>query len=514
MKTGSRIVVNTGILYARMAITVFISLYATRLILTALGVNDFGIFNVVAGAISMLTFLNSAMASATQRFMSYAEGAGNTQKVKSIFNVSVILHLIIALLVLILLEGVGYFLFDGVLKIPPARIEVAKLIFQFMIVSTLFTIISVPYDAVINTHENMLLFAILGVIEAILKLAIALYITYSAYDHLIAYGLLTAALSIVLLIVRRIYCHRKYEECEINLKKYYNRCVFNEMTGFAGWTFLGSSTSMLANYGQGVLMNFFFGTVVNAAQGISGQVSGQLGAFAVTMLKALNPIIDKSEGAGNRLLMIKAAMTGTKASFLLLIFFYIPVFIEMPYVFNIWLSNVPEYAIIFCRLLLLRNLVEQLYITISSSISAVGNIRKFQIYASILRIIPLIISYFLFYFKYPPHYLYLTFIAYSLAESILTIYFSNKYYDLPVMSFLKNVIGRCVLMLLVSALLSLIPFSLMEPGFIRLMTVGMVSTLSVIVTSWYIGFNIEERNSLSQVLGSLSQKFKFKNKTL
>lgn len=482
-----------------MAITVFISLYATRLILNALGVTDFGIFNVVAGAISMLTFLNSAMASATQRFMSYAEGAGDFDKVKNIFNVSVVLHVIIALLVLLLLEVVGYFLFKGVLKIPEARVAVARLIFQFMIISTLFTIISVPYDAVINTHENMMLFAVLGVVEALFKLGIALYITYSSFDHLTAYGFLTAGLSIILLVIRRVYCLRKYEECQINLKKYFDMAVFREMTGFAGWTFLGSSTSMLSNYGQGILMNMFFGTVVNAAQGISGQVSGQLGAFAVTMLKALNPIIDKSEGAGNRTLMIKASMTGTKASFLLLIFFYIPVFIEMPYIFNIWLKNVPEYAIIFCRLLLLRNLVEQLYITISSSISAVGNIRKFQIYVSILRFAPLLFSYILFFYNFPPYALYLVFIAYSLSESVMTLYFSNKYFNLSISLFLKDVIGRCILMLLVATGISIVPYLMMEEGIIELIIVSLISTVSVTITAWFIAFNSDERASLKQV---------------
>jgi Na+-driven multidrug efflux pump len=189
---ANRVVKNTGILYARMAITVFISLYATRLILNALGTTDFGIFNVVAGAIAMLTFLNSAMAGATQRFISYAEGAGDTEKVKTIFNVSIVLHLGIALLVGLVLEVGGYFLFDGLLKIPMDRLATAQLIYQFMIVSTVLTIISVPYDAIINAHENMLIFAILGVVEALFKLSIALYITYNGSDKLVMYGLLTA----------------------------------------------------------------------------------------------------------------------------------------------------------------------------------------------------------------------------------------------------------------------------------------------------------------------------------
>ena len=180
MKPAKRVAINTGILYARMAITMFISLYSTRLILAALGAEDFGIFNLVGGTIAMLTFLNVAMAGATQRFMSYAEGEGDIQKQKNIFNVSVLLHFLIAIIVIILLEIVGYFLFKGILKIPDERIGIAKIIYQFMLVSTFFTIISVPYDAVINAHENMLLVAILGVVEAVSKLGIAFFVTYTS----------------------------------------------------------------------------------------------------------------------------------------------------------------------------------------------------------------------------------------------------------------------------------------------------------------------------------------------
>jgi O-antigen/teichoic acid export membrane protein len=207
LEAAKRVAKNTGILYARMAITVFISLYSTRLILAALGVEDFGLFNVVGGVISMLGFLNSSMAAATQRFMSFAQGAGDLEKVKRIFNMSSLLHWGISILVFILLEGAGYFFFHGILNIASDRIEVAKLIYQFMVISTLFTVISVPYEAVITSHENMLVYAVMGVIEAVLKLGIALYINYSQMDHLVMYGILMAALSIFLLLVTRVVYH-------------------------------------------------------------------------------------------------------------------------------------------------------------------------------------------------------------------------------------------------------------------------------------------------------------------
>ena len=212
MEQAKRVAKNTGFLYARMAITVFISLYVTRLVLAALGAEDFGTFSVVGGAIAMLTFLNAAMTAASQRFMSYAQGEGNNHKQKNIFNVSVLLHFFIAIAVVLLLEGAGYIFFNGLLKINPERMHAAKLIYQFLIVSTFFTIISVPYDAVINAHENMFFVAVLGIIESLLKLGIALFITYTVFDKLISYGFLMALLAIFLLLVRRVYCHRKYEE--------------------------------------------------------------------------------------------------------------------------------------------------------------------------------------------------------------------------------------------------------------------------------------------------------------
>ena len=385
MQAAHRVAKNTGILYARMAITVFISLYATRLVLAALGVADFGLFNLVGGVIAMLGFLNSSMAQATQRFMSFAQGQGDLEKVKRIFNMSIILHAGIAVLMVLVLEIVGYFFFTGILNIAPERLEVAKIIYHFMVASTFFTVLAVPYEAVITSHENMLFYAILGIIEALLKLGIALYITYSVLDHLVAYGFLMAALSVFLLLLRRIYCHRNYVECVLNFRKYYEKDLMKEISSFAGWSLLGSASSMIANYGQGIVINVFFGTLVNAAQSIAAQISGQLGAFSLTLSKALNPLIDKSEGAGNREMMLKATLGGTKISFFLLSFLYIPFLVKMPYILSLWLKNVPEFTVIFCRLLLIRNLIEQFYIPLTNALGAVGNIKKYQIVLIVLR---------------------------------------------------------------------------------------------------------------------------------
>ena len=505
MTALNRVVKNTWILYVRMALTIFISLYATRLTLSALGVTDFGLFNLVGGVISMLTFLNTAMAAATQRFMSFAEGAGDYQRQKEIFNVSTVLHIIIAILVFLILEIVGYFLFDKVLAVPSERLEIAKMIMQFMVASTVFTIISVPYDAVINAHENMLLFAILGIIESIFKLGIALFLNVTPYDKLTTYGLLMTFLPIILLFIRRAYCHRKYEECQIDFKKYFSRRTFKEMSSFAGWSFLGASSSMFANYGQGIVLNVFFGPVVNASQAISGQVSGQLGAFALNMLKALNPLIAKSAGAGDNKMMIRASALGAKVSFFLLIFFYIPVLLEMPYIFSIWLTDVPPFAIVFCRLLLIRNFIEQLYIPLSTSIAAHGNIKKYQVYSSILNFMPLMLSYVLFRLDFEPYYLYISFIIYSLLSFILTLYFSFINFQFPITSFLKDTVLRCLGVLFIAGFCATIPMFLMNIGIERLLLISLISLITSILFIWIIGLTINEQNNIKNLI--------FKNNT-
>ncbi len=500
MQAANRVIKNTMFLYARMGITIFSSLYATRLILSALGVSDFGIFNLVGGLITMLIFLNAAMTQASQRFMSHAHGKGDNTEQRSIFNISLVLHFTIALLAVLLLESLGPFLFDGLLKIDPDRIDAAKTIYQFMIVSTFFIIISVPYNAVINANEDMLFVAILGIFESLLKLGIAIYITQSLGDKLIVFGLLMALLSMIIMFIKSFYSHKKYEDVRINIRKYFDKALFKDMISFTGYTLIGQSTSIITGYGQGFILNIFFGTIVNAAQGVVGQVSGQLGAFAGTMLKALNPMITKSEGAGNRQLMLNASFAGSKISFFLLIFFYIPVILEMPTIFNYWLVEVPEYTIVFCTLLLLRNLIEQLYITLYSSIASVGNIKHFQIYNAILNIFPLPIIYMLFSFGFSPVALYVVFIFYSIFQGSLYLFFAKRECGMSIKSYFEEVIAKSLLTLFAITLIVLVPYFLVEVEPYRLLSVVVVNIFAFLFVVWFIGLSKIEKDFIRQLV--------------
>jgi O-antigen/teichoic acid export membrane protein len=438
--------------------------------------------------------------------MSYTEGEGNKEKQKNIFNISVILHFGIALLLGIVLLGAGYFFFNGILNIPAERMYAAHMIYSFMIVSTMFTVMTVPYDAVLNAHENMLYYAIVGIVESVLKLAVAFVVVYTVADKLIVYGALMAGISLAVMIIMRVYCHRKYEECVFKPRRYYDKALMKEMTGFAGWNFLNSFSSIITNYGQNIVLNIFFGTIVNAAQGIANQLCAQLSVFANTMLKALNPIITKKEGGKDRDSMLKISMMGSKIAFFLLMFLFIPVFIEMPFIFNVWLKDVPYYTIIFCRLLIIRFLIEQLFITLNSAIDAVGNIRNFRICQSIQTLSILPIAYILFSLQYPPYLLHIIFILFACISIAITLYFTHKICNLSIRLYFTQIILRCVISFAVIMLIAFIPTLLMNVSKTRFLVVTILCVVLYIVIIWFYGLSKEEHI----IIGQLKEFIKIK----
>ena len=391
MQIANRVIKNTGFLYAKMGITMFVSLWVTRLILNSLGASDFGIFNVVGGAIAMLGFLNVSMASATQRFMNYAEGEGDKEKERSIFNVSVIMHLVIALAVGVLLVFAGYVFFGGVLNMPPDRVAAAKIVYGSLIVSTVFTVIAVPYDAVLNAHENMLFFSVVGVVESLLKLSVAFVVVYTSFDKLIVYGVLMSCIPLMMLCVMRMYCHRHYGECVISPRRYYDHETMKEMTSFAGWNLMSTSASMICNYGQGIIMNNFFGTIINAAQGVAGQLNGQLQVLSSNFTKAINPVMGKSAGARDKDLMKRSIVESSRVSSVLYLAVAIPVFVYAPYLLRLWLKNVPEWTIPFIRCMFIMNFIEYYFIPIYRAIESYGRIKALAWWNVVANMLPVVI---------------------------------------------------------------------------------------------------------------------------
>ncbi len=491
-----------------MGITVFISLYTTRLILNALGASDFGIFGVVGGAITMLGFLNGAMTGATQRFMNYYQGKSDTLQQLKIFNNSVLLHWGIALLVGLILEMAGLFFFNGILNIAPDRIDAAKWIYQFAIASTLFSIITVPYDAAINAHEHMLYYAVIGVVESILKLIIAFVIVYTVADKLILYGLLMAILAILMLFIKRIYCRLHYEECHMSLKKYFDKAVIKDLSSFAGWNFIGSAGALIGNCGGSIVINNFFGTTINAAENVGSQLRGQMLAFSNNMLKALNPVITKNEGAGNHQEMMKYALTGCKLSYQMFAILALPFLVETPIIMKLWLKDVPEWTVCFARFQMVVALSEQLTITFWTMLGAVNKIKELSLFNGCACFFPLFIYILIFSLGAEPYWLYIIIlINFGGIINAYKVYLCKRYCNLDVLCYLRSVVLPCVVISLLSFAIGFSLHFFMEVGILRLIISLAITFLSYVLFTYLWGYNKEERALINGFLLQLKSKF-------
>lgn len=500
MSAANRVIKNTIWLYVKVGVQLFTTLLATRIILNTLGASDFGIFNIVGGAIAMLGFLNTSMAVATQRFMSYSEGEGNVERQKAIFNVSVVMHLSIAAITCLALFILGFVLFNGVLSIPSGRDNAACFVYASLIVSTIFTIISVPYDAVINAHENMRFYSIVGIFQAVLKLLVAFACIYVTYDKLITYSFLMACIPGVTLIIMISYCHKRYDECIFNTRKYFNKGILKEMTGFAGWNFLGISSSMVGNYSQSIILNHFFGVMVNAAMGIITQLCGQLMVLTNNMMKAVNPVITKLAGSKKEEEMLHWSFTSCRFSYLLLAWIAIPFCFESNFILNIWLKNVPDWTVIFIQLQLVRTLLEQLSLGLNTALNAQNRIKTLNIQSSYLYFIALVVICLLFWAGYPPYMLFISMIVLVVVQTLMKLELCHRYLDMDYSSYFKEVLYPSVLLTISMVLSGILSSSLMEESLLRTIITFLSMWGVMLVMCFFFFLKKEEKTMLLGVI--------------
>lgn len=506
--SANRVIKNTGYLYVKLGISMFISLYTTRLILNSLGASDFGVFNIVGGAISMLGFLNGTMADATQRFMAYTDGTGNKEELKRVFNVSLILHFGVAILSAILLFALGFFFFDGILNIPPDRVSAAQVVYGSLIVSTMLTMMTVPYDAMITSHENMQYYAIVGLLESFLKLSVAFAVVYTTADKLIVYGILMACIPMITMLIMRIYCHRKYEECIVKPRKYYSREKLNQMLTFFACNVSMGACGVVTFWGAGIILNYFWGTILNAAQGIAVQLSGQLSVLSCNMLRSINPVINHLSGEGNLKKMSRTAMLGCKYSYFLLAFIAVPFLLEMRGVLKLWLKNVPDYAVIFCQLQVIRVMLDQTLVCLRTAINAQGDIKRFSFCMTILNLLPLALVPICFWMGLQPYWLHLVWIfCWSILGMGVTVYYAWRNCELSVGLYVREILLRCFFITVLAVLAGLAVQSFMEVSLIRLVVCFAVSISVFVVGVWILGTNEEEHLKFKSLLRNVASRF-------
>lgn len=505
---SNRIIKNTIYLYIKTGVSLFVWIFTTRVILNNLGTSDFGIYNIVGGAIGMLGFLNVTMATTVQRYLNYDESKHDIEILKSIFNVGIVFHVIIAVFLIVLFLGVGYYMFHGVLNIPSDRLFAAKVVYVSFMISTLFTVVSVPFDAVINSHENMLYYSIIGIIETMLKLVVAIVIQFSSYDKLIVYGVLMSAISLNSLTLMYIYCHRKYEECIVAPQKYYSKCVARRMLSFAGWNFVGTTSSVVGNNGINIVLNHFFGVIINTSAGIASQIQGQLFVLSNNMLKALAPVLAKEEGAGNTTSVLTYSYKGCKYSYFLFAIFAVPFFIETPYLLCIWLGGVPEWAVLFVRLQLIRGTIESITMPMRKVLEAKGKIGHYNMVVFIFNILPVFFLFIFYNCGLNPywHYIVAIFLMVIVVDT-WKIYCCKKYCGLKFLDFFSIVIRPCLIISFVAFFLGYIPLVFLVSSFIRVCLI-VVITSTVMLVGIYISFTESEKMIFCSLVQKTRSKFK------
>jgi O-antigen/teichoic acid export membrane protein len=490
-ENNKRIAKNTLLLYFRMFLSMGVSLYTSRIVLNTLGVMDFGIYNVVGGVVMMFSFMNSSMISATQRFLSFEIGKNDIKQLKKIFWMSINIHAIIAVVIFILAETIGLWFLNSKLIIPLERIEAANWVYQFSIFSFMFTIMGVPYDAMIIARERMNVYAYISIVEVILKLIIVLILVWIGYDKLKLYSFFVFFVSVVVWIFYKTYCNRNFKESYYVL--FWDKKLYKTLMSYAGWNLFGNIASVGMGQGVNILLNLSFGPVVNAARGIAYQVNGAVNGFVGNFQMAMNPQIYKSYAADDMQYMQQLIFQGSKYSFFLLFFISLPILMETETILRWWLKNVPEYTVLFCRLVLVNTLIDCISGPLMVAAQATGKIKVYQSVIGGLLLLILPISYVFLRLGFAPQVTLYVSIIISVLALFSRLWIINNLINLSISKFTKSVLLPIFKVVLLSLIFPLIIKYCFEKQLINFLAVSFTSILSASTSIYLLGFRKEEQ---------------------
>lgn len=490
-ENNKRIARNTLMLYIRMLFILIVSLYTSRIVLQVLGVEDYGIYNVVGGIITMFTFINGAMVSSTQRYLNFELATGNEEKLRSVFNTSLQIHTLILIIIIVLGETIGLWFLYEKLVIPDARMNAAVWVYQCSIIACAINIMSAPYNADIIAHEKMSAFAYISILEVSLKLIIVYILLALPYDKLIVYAVLTLLVQLLIRFIYSNYCHRHFKETFF--KASVDKPLFREMSGFAGWNFVGNLASILFTQGLNMMLNMFFGPVVNAARGIAVQVQSTVTQFVTGFQTALNPQITKNYASGNLTQMHSLMFRSARFSFLLLFFISLPVLFETNFLLKIWLKTVPNNTVVFTQIIICISLMFTTANPCVVANQATGKVKKYQLVVGGILLAILPVSYIALMFGAPAYSVFIIHLCAEIVAQFSRIFMLRKLIDLPIWQYVKNIYIPIVSTVIISVIIPYIIHSHLEEGWYRFIVVVLTSVLSVGFSSFFVGFTKNER---------------------
>lgn len=488
---NQRIAKNTLLLYFRMLFMMAVSLYTSRVVLAALGVEDFGIYNVVGGIITLFSFLNGAMSSSTQRYITFELGRRDMSRLQSVFQTSVNIHLLVAFFILLLGETVGLWFFYEKMVIPTLRMAAAFWVYQFSILTMMVMVVSVPYNAVIVAHERMSAFAYISVFEALSKLGIVylLYVTKS--DRLIVYAALLCLMQLLVRVVYGCYCRRHFEE--VRCRWGWNGELFKEMSCFGGWNLWGGFAAVLFSQGLNILLNLFFGPAVNAARGIAVQVQGAVNQFSINFQTAINPQITKSYAVGDYAYMHSLIFRSSRFTFLLLATISLPVLLETEMILQLWLETVPAYTVIFVRLILGITIIDAMAGSLMVAAQATGRVRIYQsvVGGILLFIVPL--SYIVLKLGASPWSVFVVHFCVCMFAFAVRLFIIRPMIHLSLHDYLVQVLLRCLVVLVMAVPLPLFLHLFFPATYMYGIMVCLSGGVMMVLSSYIIGLTMDER---------------------
>lgn len=503
---NKRIAKNTLLLYFRMLLMMFVTLFTSRVVLDKLGVTDYGIYNVVGGVVAMLGFLNSSMSNAVQRYLSFEIGKNNEAGVNRIFNVSLFAHAGIAVFVFVVMEIVGVWYLNTHMNIPAERMDAANWVLQCSIFTTLFTIVQVPYNAIIISKEQMGIYAYISILEVVLKLLVVYMLAIGNFDKLKLYSVLIMVVTIGIVMIYRFYCTRKYKEAKFKFIKNWN--LLKQIVGFASWNMLGELAWVFTGQGVNIILNSFFGPVVNAARGLAEQVNGAVNRFVANFQTAVNPQLIKNYASDQLGEMKTLLFRSTRFSYYLLLALSLPIILKMDFILHLWLKEVPDYTTGFCQLVLVSSLVSTLSNLLAQVARAYGKIRNYQIIVSIFLFLNFPLSYIVLKFWGSPLSTMFVNIGINAMLLFVRLRLTNRMIQMTYGSFIRNVLFPVIIVTAVALVIPLTIYFMLDNSIISFIIVCLVSFVSVGVSTYALGMNANERLYILAAISKIITKIK------
>lgn len=473
-----------------MLMTMGVSLYTSRVILQTIGIEDYGIYNVVGGVVTLFSMLSGSLSAAISRFITYELGLNDLGKLKKVFSSAVTIQIIFSLIVILLAETIGFWFLNNKLAISADRMTAANWVYQFSILTFVVNMINLPYNATIIAHERMSAFAYISIFDVSCKLLVAFSLYNSPFDKLIQYSFLLTILAIINSLIYAVYCKRRFVECVIRFT--YNRDLLKQMFSFAGWNFLGASSAVLRDQGGNIILNLFFGSTVNAARAIAIQVSSNIQSFVSNFMTALNPQITKSYASGDYDYMMSLIYKGARFSFYILLILSLPVIINAQYILTVWLGVVPNHTVAFIQLVLIFAMSESLANPLVTAMLATGKIRNYQLVVGSLQMMNLPLSYTFLRLGYPPESVFIIAIFISVCCEMARLYMLRSMINLSFSSFLRKVYFNVIYVTVIASIIPIVLSTILPDNVIGFISSCICCIISVVASILFIGLTKAE----------------------